>query len=244
MKTQSELRSHIQLSDSQNNGIARLRIKRPDLRNALHSEMWQEIQSKIESLYPSDVRVLVIEGEQGVFTAGADLNEIKTIGHDRNLATKIWTSIYAALDAVYASPFVTIASISGPCLGGGLLLAAACDLRFADDTARFSLPVAVKGIGLDSAILSRVAEVIGVAALKHLIYCGDTIDHHKASSIGLLNECWAASELETMTMQKALAIASNNIDVILATKRALHQDRCQSKNEDQSQIIESYLRLG
>ena len=48
----------------------------------------------------------------------------------------------------------------------------------------------------------------------------------------------------TMTMQKALAIASNNIDVILATKRALHQDRCQSKNEDQSQIIESYLRLG
>ena len=243
MESKSELRSFVRLTGPDTNGIARLRISRPELRNALHSEMWQQIQSHIESLYRTDARVLVIEGDQKVFTAGADLNEIKTIKGDRKVATKIWTSIHAALDAVYASPFVTLASISGPCMGGGLLLATACDLRFGDDTARFSLPVAVKGISLDAAILQRLAAIIGAAPLKQMIFCADVIDHDRASRIGLLDECWTADLLESNTMQKALAIASNNIDVILATKRALHQDRFLSKNEDQSRIIESYLRL-
>lgn len=131
--------------------VARIVIHNPAKRNALTSRMWKDLRSTIESLSADPaMRCLVITGAgDKAFAAGADIEEFPDERMNRAQVTRYHEEIVGpALDAIVSSDLVSIAAIKGDCMGGGLEIAAACDLRHAVPEARFGAAVARLGFPL------------------------------------------------------------------------------------------------
>src|SRR5690606_27737039 len=126
-------------SGSLSGRLARIGINRPEKRNALANRHWLALEAELDRVAASAADMLVLSGVPGAFSAGADIDELGEL-----LATP---EAYAAGNAIVQRvqlklqrlPQTTIAVIDGPCVGGGLGLALACDLRLASDRARFAI---------------------------------------------------------------------------------------------------------
>lgn len=135
--------------------VGRLILNRPNVHNAISRQMWEAMPAKLEALKQRGAKVVVVSGQGNSFAAGADFKELAQI-KDYSHARENWYAIANCLNAVAQFSLPTIASIHGNCMGGGLLLALACDLRFASESASFALPVAKLGIVLDDENLSLI----------------------------------------------------------------------------------------
>lgn len=163
--------------------IATLRINRPDKRNAFTTAMWRQLPSLLDTLAADPgVHVVLVTGAGGTFSAGADLDELAE-RPDEVVAINV-----AAEQALATFGKPTIAVIQGACIGGGCELAIACDLRFADTTARLGVTPAKIGMVYPAAPLSAMIKLIGRAAAKYLLYSADLIDAAHALRIGLIDE--------------------------------------------------------
>ncbi|MCL4493511.1 MAG: enoyl-CoA hydratase-related protein [Firmicutes bacterium] len=164
--------------------IARISINRPTRRNALTEAMWETLFEWVNHL-PEELRLLIITGEGGVFTSGSDIRELAKISMDR--VDRIFRLIESTARTIEAMPVPSVAAISGPALGGGLILALACDLRIGTSRAQFGMPVGRLGITLQPPFLERLVQVLGLSRTKDLIYTGRTYQAREALNIGLLN---------------------------------------------------------
>lgn len=164
--------------------IATLWLNRPEKRNAVTCAMWNGIVEICNTLGADDeVRVLVVRGTGDHFCAGADVAGLADVdAADYRAANR------AADEALAGFPKPTVAFITGACVGGGAEIAIACDLRIADETARFGITPARLGIIYPGSALERACDLIGAAALKHLLYTAELIDAERALQIGLVNE--------------------------------------------------------
>ena len=122
-------------------------------------------------------------------------------------------------DALESMRAVTIAGVHGWCVGGGLVLAAACDLRIAADTAQFSIPEIDLGIPLAWGGIPRLVREIGPALTKELVITCRPFDSAEAHSCGFLNRVCEASELDLQLKQLADEIAAKPALPVAATKR-------------------------
>ncbi|HEX2315007.1 MAG TPA: enoyl-CoA hydratase/isomerase family protein [Thermomonospora sp.] len=171
------------------NGVATITIDRPDKRNAISAAMWRDLPGLLAGLETDPaVRVVVLTGAGGHFSAGADIAELADIT-DGDLAV-------TAERALAAFPKPTVAAVRGFCVGGGCQLAAACDLRLAADDARFGVTPAKIGIVYPGWSTARLVRLIGPAAAKYLLFSGDLVDAAHALRIGLLDEVVPADHLE------------------------------------------------
>lgn len=164
--------------------VATLWLNRPERRNAVDFDMWVGIRNVCRQL-ASDrtVRVLVVRGVGGHFCAGAD------IGGLGSHADASYADANRAADEHLAGfPRPTIAFITGACVGGGVQLALACDLRIADHTARFGITPARLGIIYPPFALARAVRLLGPSAVKHLVFSAELIDAQRALRIGLVDE--------------------------------------------------------
>lgn len=220
-------------------GIGFIKLNRPQLRNAISRQMWKGIPKMMSDLEKKGARVIVFHGEGGAFASGADLAELQTI-KNYNDASEMWTAIRDSLNQVADFTLPTISMIQGPCMGGGCLLAIACDLRYADTGSMFSVPVARLGIVLDDANLNRLVDLIGTAFTKELVYTGAIVSGAEAFECGLINAVFEPNELEEGVRQRALAIASNAPNSIRETKKSLARIS-KIDAQDQKIVIESYL---
>ena len=122
--------------------VATIWLNRPDKRNAMSHEMWTALAEHCHSLSKDhDVRVLVVRGAGGHFCAGADIG-----GFSGGMSDEYQAQNREAEEALAAFPRPTIAFITGSCVGGGVQIAGACDLRFADTTSKFWITPARLGI--------------------------------------------------------------------------------------------------
>jgi len=202
--------------------IGTLSFNRPQTRNALSKVMWQALPRLLSQLVKDGARVIILTGEGNTFAAGADIAELSAI-KDLAMAEELSQAIADGIEAVAQVRAATIAMIDGPCLGGGCLLAAACDLRYASEASIFSVPVARLGIVLDQSNVLRLVGLVGPAWTRDLIYSGVTIDSITAQSIGLLNDFFANKEdLLTFVQSKAKIIAANSIDSIIGAKATIN----------------------
>lgn len=210
--------------------ISLLTIDRLEQRNALSLEMWKAIPHILASQLEQNTKVLVITGSHNLFCAGADFNDLRNICGAEFKANELWTAIANALNALADSKLVTIAAIDGPCLGGGCLLAIACDLRYASARSKFSVPVAKLGIQLDDANIGRLRALIGTARTKEMLFTAGTIDSTEASRIGLINAVVSAASSEKMSGQStvvdhckeiAAAIVQNSQTAVNSTKESI-----------------------
>lgn len=206
-------------------GVAALRIDRPATKGALTAEMWAAIPVILADLAADpEARVLILRGTGGVFSAGADIRELR--GH---YATPESADAYHALNsaaeqALAAFPKPTLAFVQGPCIGGGCQLAIACDLRFADTTARFGVTPAKLGIVYDAASTARLARVVGQATAKYLLFSGELMDSQQALRAGLVTDAFTPEDAEARVNALARTIASRSQLTIRAAKDLLSSD--------------------
>ncbi|CAL9632933.1 Crotonyl-CoA hydratase [Streptomyces sp. enrichment culture] len=163
--------------------VATVVIRRPEKRNAMTAEMWRALPPLLARLADDPaVRVLVLTGEGGTFCAGADISTLRGSPREaQGLAVD-------AEEALAAFPKPTLAAIRGHCVGGGAQLAAACDLRFAEEGALFGVTPAKLGIVYPSSSTRRLVSLVGPATAKYLLFSGELIDAERALRTGLVDE--------------------------------------------------------
>ncbi|TMQ92659.1 enoyl-CoA hydratase/isomerase family protein [Actinomadura soli] len=199
-------------------GVGTVVIDRPAKRNAMSADMWRALPGILDGLAADPgVRVVVLTGAGGNFCAGADIAELGDIHRDddSHLAT-------VAERALAAFPKPSLAAIEGYCVGGGCQLAAACDLRFAADGARFGITPAKLGIVYPAAATARLVGLVGPSAAKYLLYSADLIGAEHALRIGLLDEVVPAGAglqgLHERVAEFAATLASRSLLTQRATK--------------------------
>jgi enoyl-CoA hydratase len=200
--------------------IAILTINRPDKRNALNQATRDEMQHALDSLASSkDSRVLIMTGAgDKAFIAGADISEFegRTALTQREAMTGL--RIFSSIEEF---PKPVIAMINGFCLGGGLEVALACDLRFASDNAKLGQPEINLGIIPGGGGTQRLTRLVGEGKSMELILTGDLIDAAHAKAIGLVNDVFPAAELQDRVLAYALRIAEKSPVALRMAKEAV-----------------------
>lgn len=164
--------------------VATIWLNRPDKRNAMSFEMWTALADSCHELARDhSVRVLVVRGVGGHFCAGADIG-----GFSSGMSDEYQAQNREAEETLAAFPRPTIAFITGSCVGGGVQIAGACDLRFADTSAKFGITPARLGIAYPTYALERAVRLVGLSAAKHLLFSAELIDAERALRIGLVDE--------------------------------------------------------
>ena len=191
------------------NRISTLTINRPDKRNALNQATRDEMLHALELLEKSaETRVLVITGAgDKAFIAGADINEFEGRTALTQREAMKGLRIFTAIEEF---PKPVIAMINGFCLGGGLELALACDIRVASDTARLGQPEINLGIIPGGGGTQRLTRLVGEGKAMEIILTGDAIDAAHAREIGLVNQVVPATELRNTVLGLAARIAEKS----------------------------------
>jgi enoyl-CoA hydratase/carnithine racemase len=171
-------------------GIATVVIHHPAKRNAMTAPMWRELPLLLGRLArESAVRALVLTGEGDTFCAGTDISALR--GRDEDPGTLP----VAAEEALAAFPRPTIAAVRGHCVGGGCQLAAACDLRFAEEGASFGVTPARLGIVYPASATRRLISLVGSSTAKYLLFSAELIGTERALWTGLIDEVLPAGDL-------------------------------------------------
>ncbi|MCB1379775.1 MAG: enoyl-CoA hydratase/isomerase family protein [Alphaproteobacteria bacterium] len=207
-------------------------FNRPARRNALNAEMWAAIPPLMKSLDEChDVKAVVIRGAgHDAFAAGADISEFGETRANAE-AAKVYEALNgAALAAIRDARKPVIAMIQGFCIGGGLAIALACDIRVADASALFALPPGRLGLAYPLDGLRDLVVAIGAPAAKDLLFTARRVKAHEALRLDLINHVYADIEPETAMLCAEIADgapltmthAKRAIDLI--TGRAGHVD--------------------
>ncbi|KUJ37082.1 enoyl-CoA hydratase-related protein [Streptomyces sp. NPDC093228] len=194
-----------QLLHRVSDGVATVVIHHPAKRNAMTAGMWEALPPLLDAMAADPaVRVLVLTGEGGTFCAGADISTL------RGSPQQAQTLAVLAEESLAAFPKPTLAAIRGHCVGGGSQLAAACDLRFAEEGALFGVTPAKLGIVYPASSTRRLVSLVGPGTAKYLLFSGELIDAARALRTGLLDEVQAEGELGKRVAEFARVLASRS----------------------------------
>jgi enoyl-CoA hydratase/carnithine racemase len=208
-------------------GVAWVVIDRPAARNAMSSAMWSAFGACVGAVAAdASARALVVAGVPQAFVSGADIGEM-TPGPGPADGIAYEAAVEAVLRALEALPVVTIAAVSGACTGGGVVLAAACDLRYGSAGARVGMPIArTLGNVTSAANVARVADVIGTARTLEWLLTARLIDSESAERAGFFNAVLTDFEaLHAHAQAIAAAVARNAPLTVRAAKELVRRLR-------------------
>jgi len=178
-------------------GIARIRLNRPQALNAFSFELYTELRDAVRHAQHDDrVDIIVITGTGQAFNAGGDVKQAKA-----TFEAEGWLGMYkfrdaAPWNAVRDCPKITIAAINGLCLAGGLVLASACDISLAVESATFGFNEVLVGVA-DRVAPSFLFGRVSAAKAKYLLLTGKRITAAEAERIGLITEVVPDDQLES-----------------------------------------------
>jgi enoyl-CoA hydratase/carnithine racemase len=216
-------------------GVAWVRLNRPDRLNAFTAEMWAEMRGLGRELLadPGDIRVLIVSGEGRAFSSGidtsvfssgfgvTDLDDDGPLRHEDPSVNAILTA-QDAYNWLAEVPFVTVAAMRGFALGAGLQLALACDIRIAARGTRMGLLELQYGILPDLGGTQRLPRIVGIGKAIELISTAAKIDADEAFRIGLVERVVSDEELWETADTLAAAIAAQPPLAVRGMKRAVH----------------------
>ncbi|MDY6789212.1 MAG: enoyl-CoA hydratase-related protein [Candidatus Nanohaloarchaea archaeon] len=167
--------------------VAVIELSRPEKMNAIDTSMLNQLHEALMDVdQDEEIRAVVLTGDGGNFSAGADLKELKDWNREEaEKNSKIAEEITHMLDE---SDTVTVAAVEGNCLGGGLEIATACDFILATSEADIGQPEVKLGIIPGYGGITRLSRLVGLAEAKSLILSGDAISGEEAESIGLVKD--------------------------------------------------------
>ena len=198
--------------------IGRLTLNRPEKLNPLSATTLGEL---VEAARWFDgqpgVKVVIVAGAGRAFSAGADLGSF--VGRPELPPREAADRGRLMAEALESMRALSIAAIQGHCVGGGVVLAAACDLRVAAEGTRFSIPEVDLGIPLAWGGIPRLVREIGPALTKELVLTCRPFDAAEAKQLGFLNRVVPAAELEAVVEELARSLAAKASLALTATKR-------------------------
>ena len=202
--------------------LAEVRLDRPGKRNAIDRAMWRGLPSLLETAAARrETRALILRGSGGAFAAGADIAEFDDVFADVASTERYLDDMIAATAALASLPIPVIALIEGLCIGAGVAVALACDLRFAAADARFAVTPAKLGLVYSLTDTNRLVGAIGLSAARDLLFSGRTIDADAALGMGLVDAVFAPETLEAEVRARARAITEVSAATIATTKQIL-----------------------
>lgn len=214
-------------------GIADVCMIGPGKGNAMGPAFFRELPELFTSLDRDEtVRAVVVRGDKGTFTYGLDLNAMAgSLGPHLapgNLATErarlldLILDMQRGFDAVERCRKPVIAAVAGPCIGGGVDLVSACDVRLASRDVKFSVREVKVAIVADMGSLQRLPRIIGHGHTRELAFTGRNIDAERALRIGLVNDIYD-DEAQLLDAARAMAreIADNPAVVVQGIKQVL-----------------------
>lgn len=212
--------------------VAEVLLLGPGKGNAMGPDFWRELPEVFASLSADEaVRAIVLRTDGPHFTYGLDLigmgptilPAMKPGLAGQHAIRDMGRRMQAAFDAIAHSPKPVIAAVNGWCIGGGLEMIAACDLRLCSADAHFALREVKVGMVADLGGLQRLPYLIGEGFLRELALTGDEIDAARARAIGLVNEIYDdAAALAEAARQLARRIAANPPQVLAGIKQVLN----------------------
>jgi enoyl-CoA hydratase len=226
---------------SEAGGIAHIEFNRPDKANALNGLMWKELSAAFDWLDSSSARVGVLSARGKHFTAGIDLEFLMAISTDiaalptearhENLRERI-VELQHAVNAAESCRKPILAAIHGACIGAGVDLITACDMRYATQNARFSVKEVDLAIVADIGTLQRLPRLTGDGVARELAYTGRVFDGKEAHAIRLVNQIFPDQDsLMKFVMELAHTIAKKSPLTIRGIKDTLNYSRDHSVAE-------------
>lgn len=197
--------------------IGRITLRRPSKLNALDRATLEELAAAAEWFDAHlEVKVVVVRGEGRAFSAGFDLADPRwaELGPPE-VSTRVGR---AMADAIGGMRAITVAGVQGHCIGGGVVLASACDLRIAAEGARFAIPEIDLGVPLYWTGIPRLTRELGAARTKELVLTGRPFDAAEAHAIGFVNRVVADADLDAAVEELATTLAAKPAVVLRATK--------------------------
>ena len=208
----------------QSDGIASVTLNRPDKLNALSTGLLGALLETLEHVAGDPaVRVVILSGAGRSFSAGGDRDETgEPWGAGAAEDTALLRRLMGSSLLLHEMPAVTIAAVNGPCAGGALALACACDLRYASASARFVTAFAKVGLSGDFGGTATMSWVLGPAKARELYLLSDVVDAAEAERIGLVSDVVPDDELLRHVRQVAGRVAGAAPGALVAMKRNLN----------------------
>ncbi|MCU1277624.1 MAG: Enoyl-CoA hydratase/isomerase [bacterium] len=205
--------------------IATITIDRPDVKNALGPDEWKALRARVDdAAADGDVRVVVVTGAGGTFSAGGDLKTMpERLAEPRDVRKANLVVLAQIVPRLRELDKPVIAMIDGACVGAGLSLALACDIRIA--SARAKLGAAFHRVGLtgDFGLLWMLPRIVGPTQAMDLLMRAETIDAARAEAIGLVTRVVDGERLADETYDYARRLADGPPVAQGFTKRGLHR---------------------
>lgn len=217
-------------------GIARIALNRPAKANAINLRMWDELREAMRWLGRTDAaRVGILEARGRHFCAGLDLAtfaELQKLTQDRcegrareRLREHI-LDIQDTVTAIERCAKPVIASVHAACVGGGIDIIAACDLRYASANAWFCVKEIDVGLVADVGTLQRLPRLVGEGTAREMAYTGRRVEADEAASLRLVNRCFASDEaLQACVHDVARTLAAKSPLALRGTKHMLNHAR-------------------
>ncbi len=181
----------------QDGPIGWLTFNQPDRLNAVRRDMWDAMPDAVASLLALGVRAIVLKGAGGkAFISGADIAEFDVQRHDAASNRPFTAAVSAATASLLEAPVPVIAMIRGFCIGGGIVVATACDIRICTEESRFGVPAGKLGLGFELDNFIRLQSLVGRGAALEMLATARQLSALEAAKAGLVNSVVPQARLE------------------------------------------------
>lgn len=187
--------------------VGTITIDNPHRHNAISNPMWQAItEAALAFDADPEIRLITIEGDgRKAFASGADISRFESA---EGPVTRGGGAFSTACATVHAVSKPTVAVIRGWCLGGGMALAISCDLRIANDRARFGIPAAKLSIGYPVEGLRRLVELVGLSTAKEVMFTARQYNAEEALRLGMINHLLPDDAIDAFAADYIASIAA------------------------------------
>ncbi|MBL95137.1 MAG: Short-chain-enoyl-CoA hydratase [Alphaproteobacteria bacterium MarineAlpha3_Bin5] len=220
MASNKDLKITSQLIVEKKDNLGQINLNNQAKRNAMTFEMWRDLP-KVLSDFDNDntIRCILLAGAGGkAFCSGADISQFEQNRSSEQGIVKYNLAVENALSSLQSIKKPTIAMIEGPCVGGGVGLAIACDLRIANDVSIFAVPAAKLGLGYRIDGLIPLVNIVGPSFAKEIFYTARRFNAQEALSMGLVNRVLPNSVLTDFVKRYTKKICENAPLTIKAVK--------------------------
>jgi enoyl-CoA hydratase len=216
-----------QILSATNGPIGTVTFNNPERHNAMSLDMWRGATAVLEQFEKDPaVRVIVLAGAGGkAFVSGADISKFESERDTLDAVNEYNAAVDRFAQALVECSKPTVAMIRGYCIGGGVGIAVCCDLRIANDAARFAVPAAKLGLGYGYANVRRIMDLVGPQFVTEMLLTARQFDAADAAQTGLVNHVVADAEIESYVRDLAETIAGNAPLTIRAVKRIVRELR-------------------
>jgi enoyl-CoA hydratase len=208
--------------------LARVTLANAGRHNAIDIAMWRELRAVFEQLQAAPVDAaplaVIVCGADGQFASGGDIAEFATFRFDEARLHQFHEHIVApALQAMLDCDIPLLAQIDGACIGGGLEIAACCDIRIAGASSRFGAPIAKLGFPMAPGELLLLSQIVPAPVLREMLLEARLLGSLRALQIGLVHSVVADADVAATALQRAGQIATLSPQAARINKRTLRQ---------------------